>query len=196
MTVRHLSIESATALRFDADITAPVCFVRGRHAELALDLLRELLGDGEITEDPDRVDDGRFVLYADVEMDEKHYAVTYIRNADAMGEYRIGVNVLSDRLAVSEEDTREFLAKCRARDKDGDNVLLRLSDAVKEGDDRPLYIYGYFDRLDEAIDLTPVFDVLSTLGRQVFVAVCHGYPAPAHAGVQTVDTWEVTANEA
>ena len=74
-------------------------------------------------------------------------------------------------------------------------MLLRLSDAVKEGDDRPLYIYGYFDHLDEAIDLTPVFDVLSTLGRQVFVAVCHGYPAPAHAGVQTVDTWEVTADE-
>lgn len=196
MTVRHLFIESATALHFDADITAPVCFVRGHHAELALDLLRELLGDFGATEDPDRVDDGRFVLYADVEMDEKHYAVTYVRNADAMGEHRIGVNLLSDRLAVSEEDTREFLAKCRARDKDGDNVLLRLSDAVKEGDDRPLYIYGYFDHLDKAIDLTPVFDVLSTLGRQVFVAVCSGYPAPAHAGVQTVDTWEVTADEA
>lgn len=56
----------------------------------------------------------------------------------------------------------------------------RFIEIVKEetakGDTRPIYIFNFFDRLDEATDITPFIDALATLDRQVFVGVSNNYP--------------------
>ena len=56
----------------------------------------------------------------------------------------------------------------------------RFIEIVKEetesGDDRPIYIFNFFERLDEATDITPFIETLASLGRQVFVGVSNTYP--------------------
>lgn len=172
MNLTNIQITSATALSFATSLTAPVCVFHGRYADLALDLMRELIGDCGAQNDPDRIDDGRFIIHADVEMDGKNYSVCYIRNADFMGDNRLAVNFEPNSIRFSEDDTREFVDKCN------------------EDDHGPIFVYEYLDRLDHAIDVSPVLDTLSSLGRQVFMAVCPNYPIEKlkHDAVQIVHT--------
>lgn len=201
MHLTSLSITSATALNFDLTPSAPVCILRGRHSDLALDLIRELMGDYGAQNDPDRVDDGRFVIHADVQMDRKHYTVCYIRNADFMGDCRMAVNFQADATAFSTDDsrtaTREYLDKRAQRNTDCTNVLdasrlppdPRFAETDRRlvafgqfleqlpDDGRPVFLYGFLDRLDAATDISPLLDRLASLGRQVFIAVCSNYQA-------------------
>ena len=186
MKINNLQITSASALDFDLAITAPICILRGHYSDLVLDLTRELIGDYGVQNDPDRVDDGRFVIRADIEMDIKNYTVCYIRNADFMGDNRLAVNFEPNSIRFSEDDTREFVDKCNERDTDDSNVLIKTADISSCEDDRPIFIYDYFDRLDEAIDITPVLNELASLGRQVFISVCSIYPEIKHEKVQMV----------
>ena len=190
MKINNLQITSASALDFDLAITAPICILRGHYSDLVLDLTRELIGDYGAQNDPDRVDDGRFVIRADIEMDNKNYSVCYIRNADFMGDNRLAANFEPNSVHFSEDDTREFVDKCNERDTDDSNVLIKTANITSRDDDRPIFIYDYFDRLDEAIDITPILDALSSLGRQVFIAVCSNYPPKKlkHNKVQVVNT--------
>lgn len=160
MKINRFSVMSPSTLSFDQALCAPVCVFRGRHASLALDLLRELMGDPSLSGDPDGYDDGRFVLHADVEMDGKPYNVCYIRNADTMGDNRIAVNFLPCSMEFSRDDTGEFLEKCNHLDKK----------------DLPIFLYDFLDRMDEGVDTEPLFADLASVGRQVFIAVCPGYP--------------------
>ena len=57
----------------------------------------------------------------------------------------------------------------------GDLLLKKLGDALAQEDDRPLFVYNFLERLDESIDLQPIFEALLATGRQVFVAVPHYY---------------------
>ena len=168
MKINNLQITSASALDFDLAITAPICILRGHYSDLVLDLTRELIGDYGAQNNPDRIDDGRFVIHADIEMDNKNYSVCYIRNADFMGDNRLAANFEPNSVHFSEDDTREFVDKCN------------------EDDHSPIFIYDYFDRLDEAIDITLILDKLAFLGRQVFISVCSGYPEIMHEKVQMV----------
>jgi len=57
----------------------------------------------------------------------------------------------------------------------------RFIEIVKEetarGDTRPLYVFDFFERLDDkSTDITPFIDALASLGRQVFVSVSNTYP--------------------
>lgn len=56
----------------------------------------------------------------------------------------------------------------------------RFIEIVKEetdkGDTRPIYIFNFFERLDEATDITPFIDTLANIGRQVFVGISNNYP--------------------
>lgn len=63
---------------------------------------------------------------------------------------------------------------------------------TEKGDRRPIFIFNFFDRLDEAVDITPFLDELATLGRQVFVAVGSNYPDEKmrHDKVQVVKLLE------
>lgn len=189
MKINYFSITSATALNLDFTATAPICVLRGRYSDLALDLMREVIGDYGAQNDPDRVDDGRFVIHADVEMDNKNYNVCYIRNADFMGDNRLAVNFEPNSIIFSQDDTREFVDKCNERDVDNHNVLIKTADISSCEDDRPIFIYDYFDRLDEAIDITSILDKLSSLSRQVFIAVCSNYPTQKlkHDKVQVIN---------
>ena len=168
MKINNIQITSASTLNIEFATTAPICVLHGRYSDLALDLMRELIGDSGVQNDPDHVDDGRFVIHADIEMDNKNYDVCYIRNADFMGDNRLAVNFEPNSVHFSEDDTREFVDKCN------------------EDDHSPIFIYDYFDRLDEAIDITLILDKLASLGRQVFISVCSGYPEIKHEKVQMV----------
>lgn len=123
MKINNLQITSASALDLDFTITSPVCVLHGHYSDLVLDLTRELIGDYGAQNDPDRVDDGHFVIHADMNMDNKSYNVCYIRNADFMGDNRLAVNFEPNSIRFSEDDTHEFVDKCNERDTDNSNVL-------------------------------------------------------------------------
>ena len=189
MKINHFQMTSAFALDIESAITSPICVLRGRYSDLALDLMRELIGDYGAQNDPDRVDDGRFVIYADITMDNKKYDVCYIRNADFMGDHRLAVNFEANGIRFSEDDTREFADKCNERAADKSNVLMKTADVTLREDDRPIFIYDYFDRLDEAEDVTPTLDRLFASQRQVFISVCADYPIEKmrHGKVQVIN---------
>ena len=186
MRINNIQITSASTLNIELATTAPICVLRGRYSDLALDLFRELIGDFGAQNDPDRIDDGRFVIHADIEMDNKNYNVCYIRNADFMGDNRLAANFEPNGVHFSEDDTREFADKCNERDTDDSNVLIKTANITSRDDDRPIFIYDYFDRLDEAFDITSILDKLASLGRQVFISVCSGCPEIKHEKVQIV----------
>ena len=190
MKINNIQITSASTLNIEFATTSPICVLHGRYSDLALDLVRELIGDFDAQNDPDRIDDGRFAIHADIEMDNKSYNVCYIRNADFMGDNRLAVNFEPNSIRFSEDDTREFVDKCNERDVNNHNVLIKTAGISSCENDRPIFIYDYFDRLDEAIDITPIFNKLSSLGRQVFISVCSNYPIEKlkHDAVQIVYT--------
>ncbi len=188
MNITKFNLTSQT-LDIEFFTTAPICVLHGRYSDLTLDLLRELIGDYGAENDPDRIDDGRFVIHADVEIDAKNYGVCYIRNADFMGDNRLGVNFEHNTVNFSKDDTHEFVAKCNERDTDDLNVLIKTADLKSCDDDRPIFIYDYFDRLDEAVNIKSVLDKLASLDRQVFISVCENYPCDKikHANVQIIN---------
>ncbi|MCI6971886.1 MAG: hypothetical protein MR916_05340 [Eubacterium sp.] len=112
MKIKNLTITSPSTLDLELDITSPICVFHGGHSELALDLIRELIGDHGEENDSDRFDDGHFVIHSDIEMDGKNYQVCYIRNADFMGDNRIAANFVPNSLDFSTDDTIEFMKKC------------------------------------------------------------------------------------
>ena len=68
------------------------------------------------------------------------------------------------------QDNRN-LSEC---DYNVENFLRFLEIAKAEtrrGDTRPIYIFDFFERLDEATDIAPFIDLLASLGRQVFIGV-------------------------
>ena len=54
-------------------------------------------------------------------------------------------------------------------------LLAKLHDTLVKEDDCPLFVCNFLERLDEAVDLHPIFNALTATGRQVFVAVPHYY---------------------
>ena len=61
-----------------------------------------------------------------------------------------------------------------------------VKEETEKGDSRPIYVFNLFERIDEAVDVTPFLDELASLGRQVFVSVTANYPTEklAHNSVQ------------
>lgn len=197
MTIKTFSITSdLDSVEFTP--AAPVCFIWGNESDCVLDLVRELIGNNPYST-PDLIDDGSFVIHADVEMDGKNYALCYLRNADFVGDCRIAANFESNSKKFSVDDTEEYLRKISERNNDYSNVfdgaaqkmddkLMSESDRIlaafekfivqceNTSDDRPVFIYNLFYRLDESIDVRPYLDKLSALGRQVFVSVCNSHP--------------------
>ena len=54
-------------------------------------------------------------------------------------------------------------------------LLTKLRDALANEDDLPLFVCNFLERLDEAVDLQPIFEALNVIGRQVFIAVPRYY---------------------
>lgn len=176
---------------FNAELTpaAPICFVRGNYSDCVLDLMRELIGNGESYTDLERVNDGFYVIHADIESEGKDYGICYIRNAEGSGDNRIGVNFTDGGINFSKADTYEFLDKREDWAMDTSNVLIGTADLTSVTSKSPIFIYDYFDRLDLAIDTSPMLDRLLSVGKQVFIAVCGSYPDEKvkRDGVQVFD---------
>ncbi len=182
MKIKNLQITSASTLDLELNSEKPVCVLRGKYSDLALDLIRELIGDYGAKADPDRFDDGCFVIHSDIEIDGKNYQVCYIRNADFMGDNRIAANFVPNSLDFSTDDTIEFIKKCNQRDKDLSNVLCGLTNNLNKEDERPIFVYN-LDKTDEAT-AQAFLDSLADSGRQVFAAVCSKYSAINHQNAQ------------
>ena len=54
-------------------------------------------------------------------------------------------------------------------------LLTKLRDALANEDGLPLFVCNFLERLDEGVDLQPIFEALNATGRQVFIAVPHYY---------------------
>lgn len=197
MNFTRMELTSPTALDLSFTPSAPVVLLCGRHSALILDLMREVMGDYGARKDPNRVDDGRFVLHADLEMDGKRYALCYLRSVEFIGDDRIAVNFKQGGADYSFDDTEEYLSKIAKWGENGGNVfdltkcatdcVLSESDRLLAGfkvflsglpkeDARPLFVYDFFDRIDEAVDPSPYFEALAGIGRQAFVAFCGDDP--------------------
>lgn len=190
----------------------PITVFSGRDADVQLCCLQMLIGDYSRYGLVENTAYANCLLHADVEMDGKNYAVCYIGETD--GAYRIGVNFPACDLHPSMADTEEYLDKVQTRVNGDTNVFslqacnrndlpesrrlthgldVFLKIARKEsepGDDRPLFIYDFFNRIDEAEPLTPWLDELAVLGRQVFISVGENYPTEklSHPSVQIIRT--------
>lgn len=176
---------------FSVELSAdkPICFIRGGYSNFVLDLMRELIGDYVSHCYLDNVNDGFYVLHADIEDGSKNYQVCYIRNAEEVGDNRIGVNFTNGGTNFSKADTYEFLDKREDWAMDTSNMLIGTADPTSVTSKSPIFIYDYFDRLDLGIDTSPLLDRLLGTGRQVFIAVCKSYPDEKikHDGVQVFD---------
>ncbi|MGN0813169.1 MAG: hypothetical protein ACI4MQ_06660 [Candidatus Coproplasma sp.] len=188
MKITHFQVTSATTLNLDFNVTTPITIFRGRYSDLVLDLMREMLCDGEWLYDPNRYDGGRFKINADVEMDGKNYDVFYFRNKGFKGDKRLAVNYKLCDTDKPQDDTKEYVNKCVERDLGFLNVLVGTAYVMPSSDERPIFIYEYFDQLDMAIDVTPILDRLASLGRQVFISVCEGYPDIKHQKVEVISS--------
>ena len=166
MQIKNLTITSPSVLDLELDITSPVCLLSGEHSELALDLIRELISDYGAKNNPDCYDDGQFVIHSNIEMDGKNYNVCYIRNADFMGDNRIAANFVPNSFEFSEDDTLEFLEKCKTRNKNLNNVVYNYKIFSITEDDRPLFVY-----CENTDDISQILECLASIGSQVFIAV-------------------------
>ena len=154
------------------------------------------------------------IIHGCVEIDKKEYDVCYIYSVDA--EHTMGVNFTKGKRFFSLPDTQEYEKKRRAQnintchifaDEDMrsssaclpmsekallsfEKFLTTLKKDTNNGDFRPIFIYHFFDHIDESVDISPYINKLASLGRQVFIAVCSNYPIEKlkHDAVQIVHT--------
>ena len=96
--------------------------------------------------------------------DEKNYYCLehkYVDNDNCLGESDYQIANFKKFLEIAKEET-------------------------EKGDNRPIYIFNFFERIDEAVDVSPFLDELASLGRQVFVSVTANYPSEklTHKSVQ------------
>ena len=92
MKINSISITSQASLDFELKGTKPITILRGKNSSLALDLIREVIGERNFSCEQVDVDGGHFIIHTEVEMGEKNYSVCYIRNAESDGDNRIAVN--------------------------------------------------------------------------------------------------------
>ena len=68
------------------------------------------------------------------------------------------------------------LSECDYNIENFNRFIEIVKEETESGDDRPLYVFNFFERLNKATDITPFIEALASLGRQVFVGVSNTYP--------------------
>lgn len=195
MRVKTFAITPAVVPSVSFACNKPVCIFAG-HA-FYLHAMRELLdGDDDgtpIDESKDRI----FVSRVEFEHDEEEHKLCSVFCAD-----RTFFTAALEGDSFSQEKTRvcvKMLQEMASNEKNtycsehkyylGDDHLSASDfclenfkcflDIVKreteKGDDRPIYVFDLFERLDEAVDISPFLDTLASLGRQVFLSVKTAY---------------------
>ena len=175
--------------RFDAD--KPVCVFAA--PAVFLHMMRCLL-DGESDDTPiDETKERTFVSRVNFELDGEEIELCGILCDDQS--FFVAVN---DGEHFSAERTQTIVAKLRSMKRDDCNsynflnkyianennlsecdynienfkkfIEIAREETVKS-DSRPIYVFNFFERLDEATDIAPFIDLLASLGRQVFIGI-------------------------
>ena len=175
--------------RFDDD--KPVCVFAA--PAVFLHMMRCLL-DGESDDTPiDETKERTFVSRANFELDGEDIELCGVLCDDQS--FFVAVK---DRERFSAERTQTIVAKLRSMKRDESNSYSFLNkyianennlsecdynienfkrfieiarDETLKGDTRPIYVFNFFERLDEATDIEPFIDLLASLGRQVFIGI-------------------------
>ena len=69
-----------------------------------------------------------------------------------------------------------YLSECDYNIANFKRFIEIAREETEKGDARLIYVFNFFERLDEATDIAPFIDLLGSLGRQVFVGVSNTYP--------------------
>ena len=168
MKINNISITSHNALDFEVKGVKSITAFRGKHSGIVLDLVREVIGDRDSVCNPDSIDDGSFIIHADIDIDGKNYSVCYIRNAESSGDNRVAVNFKPNSVEYSVEDTIEFLEKCKKINSEC----------------RPLFIYP--SAFGEKNNIVAFIRTLSGDGRQVFLAIPEEFSEINHDNIMNV----------
>ena len=188
---------------FDAD--KPVCVFAA--PALFLHMMRCLL-DGESDDTPiDETKERTFVSRVTFELDGEEIELCGVLCDDQS--FFVAVK---DGEHFSAERTQKVIAKLRSMKRDESNSYNFLNKYVanenylsecdynienfkrfieiareETSDTRPIYVFNFFERLDEATDIAPFIDLLVSLGRQVFIGIGN-YPIERfeHDKVQVV----------
>ena len=175
--------------RFDDD--KPVCVFAA--PAVFLHMMRCLL-DGESDDTPiDETKERTFVSRVNFELDGEDIELCGVLCDDQS--FFVAVK---DRERFSAERTQTIVAKLRSMKRDESNSYSFLNkyianennlsecdynienfkrfieiarDETLKGDTRPIYVFNFFERLDEATDIEPFIDLLASLGRQVFIGI-------------------------
>ena len=175
--------------RFDAD--KPVCVFAA--PAVFLHMMRCLL-DGESDDTPiDETKERTFVSRVNFELDGEEIELCGILCDDQS--FFVAVK---DGEHFSAERTQTIVAKLRSMKRDDCNSYNFLNkyianenylsecdynienfkkfieiarEETEKGDSRPIYVFNFFERLDEATDIAPFIDLLASLGRQVFIGI-------------------------
>ena len=175
--------------RFDDD--KPVCVLAA--PAVFLHMMRCLL-DGESDDTPiDETKERTFVSRVNLELDGEEIELCGVLCDDQS--FFVAVK---DGEHFSAEQTQTVVAKLRSMKRDERNSYSFLNKYVanennlsecdynianfkkfieiareetEKGDTRPIYVFNFFERLDEATDIAPFVDLLASLGRQVFIGI-------------------------
>ena len=206
MNVKSFETNSPMLPRVVFEDDKPICFIAG--PSVYLHLMRSLLdGDSEESE----VSEGRghtFVSRVDFELRGKNYCLCGVLCDDQT--FFLAVDKYHKFSPIDTRDCQRLLKEIdlgggnvfsplrggRADATSGESDLVErelkrficsLKEDMARGDERPVYLFNCFDRLDDAVDIQPYLDALASLGRQVFVSVCGGYPTEklTHRAVST-----------
>ena len=64
-----------------------------------------------------------------------------------------------------------YLSECDYNIENFKRFIEMAREETVKGDTRPIYVFNFFERLDEATDIAPFIDLLASLGRQVFIGI-------------------------
>ena len=64
-----------------------------------------------------------------------------------------------------------YLSECDYNIENFKRFIEIAREETEKGDVRPIYVFNFFERLDEATDIAPFIDLLASLGRQVFIGI-------------------------
>ena len=64
-----------------------------------------------------------------------------------------------------------YLSECDYNIENFQRFIEIAREETVKGDARPIYVFNFFERLDEVTDIEPFIDLLASLGRQVFIGI-------------------------
>ena len=194
MKIKSFYTTSPIFGRFDE--TKPVCVFSGQ--PIFLHMMRCLL-DGEsdntpIDESKERTFVGRvnfefngeYIELCGVLCDDQSFFVG-VKDGDHFSAEKTAATLSKLRKLKSDErnsysflnkyvENENNLSECDYNIENFNRFIETVKEVTAKADARPIYIFNFFERLDDATDITPFIDALADLGKQVFVGVSNTYP--------------------